>query len=155
MITKEYPISVPVSFLEKTVFLPKTVSFFDIETTGLSWCCSPYFCAVFILPKAGCKNSGSASAPEKKKTSWKFFLPFWKTEVTLIHFNGNTFDIPLSDAQIYLLPDGAEPGMAQPLLIFIRSFYLLKTSGLETYAPKRSANAILDAEQKIFFPEEN
>ena len=36
MITKEYPISVPVSFLEKTGISPETCLFFDIETTGLS-----------------------------------------------------------------------------------------------------------------------
>ena len=79
MITKEYPISVPVSFLEKTGISPETCLFFDIETTGLSWRRSHLYLlgAVFYTPEGWLQNSGSASAPEKKKTSWKFFLPFW------------------------------------------------------------------------------
>lgn len=37
MVIKEYPVSVPASFLEKADLPPESCLFFDIETTGLSW----------------------------------------------------------------------------------------------------------------------
>ena len=96
MITKEYPISVPVSFLEKTGISPETCLFFDIETTGLSWRRSHLYLlgAVFYTPEGWLQKQWFCQRPGEEKDLLEIFSSLLEQKKTLIHFNGNTFDIP-------------------------------------------------------------
>ena len=96
MITKEYPISVPVSFLKKTGISPETCLFFDIETTGLSWRRSHLYLlsAVFYTPEGWLQKQWFCQRPGEEKDLLEIFSSLLEQEKTLIHFNGNTFDIP-------------------------------------------------------------
>ncbi len=84
------------SYLQNRGIRPQDVLYFDIETTGLS----PERAFVYLIGCAffqnGCWTIRQffAAAPEEEEALLKDFLSFSSSYAHLIHYNGQTFDIP-------------------------------------------------------------
>ncbi|MBS6195620.1 MAG: ribonuclease H-like domain-containing protein [Clostridiales bacterium] len=96
MITHDLPITVPENILKQENISPESCLFFDIETTGLSWRRSHLYLlgAVFF---DGCRwvhRQWFCQKPGEEKDVLLAFSHLLNEKKVLIHFNGNTFDVP-------------------------------------------------------------
>lgn len=96
MILQEYPVSVSETCLIQAGLQPDDCLFFDIETTGLSWKRSHlYLLGVILLtPQGWTEKLWFCQRPGEEKEVLEIFAQLLETRKTLIHFNGNTFDLP-------------------------------------------------------------
>ena len=96
MITITEPLKYPIDFNLSQYGKPEEILFFDIETTGLS----PEYCTIYLI---GCvfysencwylKQFFAESTDAESEVLFHFLTMLSKYSV-LIHFNGDTFDIP-------------------------------------------------------------
>ncbi len=75
---------------------PKSVCFFDIETTGLSAEVSSLYLIGALTLQDGCAHliQWFADDYESERPVLEAFFEFIKSRTLLVHFNGNGFDIP-------------------------------------------------------------
>lgn len=96
MVIKEYPVSVPASFLEKADLPPESCLFFDIETTGLSWRRSHLYLlgVIFYTSDGWIQKQWFCQRPKEEREVLEAFSRLVSSKKILIHFNGSTFDVP-------------------------------------------------------------
>lgn len=88
--------TVPAYYLEMREINPESCIFFDIETTGLSWQRSHLYLlgAVFWENEQWTLRQWFCQRPGEEKEILLQFSQLLNTRQWLIHFNGNTFDVP-------------------------------------------------------------
>lgn len=96
MIINNIPASVPDDFLNDEQISPGQCIFFDIETTGLSWRRSHLYLlgAVFFENGRWIHRQWFCQKPGEEKEVLEQFSELLNSRRWLIHFNGNTFDVP-------------------------------------------------------------
>ena len=96
MIISNTIINVPALYLKMRNISPEKCLLFDIETTGLSWQRSHLYLlgAVFWENEQWTLRQWFCQRPGEEKEILLQFSQLLKTRQWLIHFNGNTFDIP-------------------------------------------------------------
>lgn len=96
MIINDLPVSVPENILRRENIQPESCLFFDIETTGLSWKRSHLYLlgAVFFDGNEWIHRQWFCQRPGEEKEVLLAFSRLLNEKETLIHFNGNTFDVP-------------------------------------------------------------
>lgn len=96
MIINDLPIFVPETILNRENLRPESCLFFDIETTGLSWRRSHLYLlgAVFFDGSKWTHRQWFCQRPGEEKDVLLAFSQLLNEKETLIHFNGNTFDVP-------------------------------------------------------------
>lgn len=96
MIINTTPATVPAYYLEMREIKPESCIFFDIETTGLSWQRSHLYLlgAVFWENEQWILRQWFCQRPGEEKEILLQFSQLLNTRRWLIHFNGNTFDVP-------------------------------------------------------------
>lgn len=100
MITVDEPFT-PEQFYPGICPEDRRMLFFDIETTGFS----REFHMIYLIGAAACRNGRwrllqwFAEAPEEEADIIHAFLEFSRDYDTLIHFNGQRFDLPFTQAR--------------------------------------------------------
>lgn len=96
MITIEKNVSIPVAYPLERLGNPKDLLFFDIETTGFSGASSSLYLIGCISYQNGRWKliQWFADSPSSEAELLHAFFSFLKEFKTLIHFNGDRFDIP-------------------------------------------------------------
>lgn len=96
MIISNTIINVPALYLKMRNISPEKCLLFDIETTGLSWQRSHLYLlgAVFWENEQWTLRQWFCQRPGEEKEILLQFSQLLKTRRWLIHFNGNTFDVP-------------------------------------------------------------
>ena len=96
MIIKTTLATVPDYYLEMREIKPESCIFFDIETTGLSWQRSHLYLlgAIFWENEQWILRQWFCQRPGEEKEILLQFSQLLNTRQWLIHFNGNTFDVP-------------------------------------------------------------
>lgn len=96
MIINNIPASVPADFLAAERLSPHQCLFFDIETTGLSWRRSHLYLlgAVLFENHQWVHRQWFCQRPGEEKEVLLQFAQLLNSRTHLIHFNGNTFDVP-------------------------------------------------------------
>lgn len=93
-----HPIDFPAAYPLERLGPPESLLFFDIETTGFSGDFNSVYligCVFFHAPSARWHMiQWFADTPESEKGLLTEFFALEKTRQKLIHFNGDTFDIP-------------------------------------------------------------
>lgn len=96
MIINTISASVPSDFLTAERLSPRQCLFFDIETTGLSWRRSHLYLlgAVFFENDTWTHRQWFCQRPGEEKEVLQQFAELLNSHTHLIHYNGNTFDVP-------------------------------------------------------------
>lgn len=96
MIINNIPAPVPADSLAAEQLPPNQCLFFDIETTGLSWRRSHLYLlgAVFFENNQWVHRQWFCQRPGEEKEVLQQFAQLLNSRTHLIHFNGNTFDVP-------------------------------------------------------------
>lgn len=86
----------PVYFPPDWEYSSEQCIFFDIETTGLSWRCSHIYLlgAVFMENSQWVHRQWFCQRPSEEREVLEQFAQLLNSHKLLIHFNGNTFDVP-------------------------------------------------------------
>ena len=96
MIINNIPAPVPADFPAAEQISSDQCLFFDIETTGLSWRRSHLYLlgAVFFENDQWVHRQWFCQRPGEEKEVLLQFAQLLNSRTHLIHFNGNTFDVP-------------------------------------------------------------
>lgn len=92
---------IPEQFYQGICPSDRNILFFDIETTGFS----REFHMIYLIGAAACYNGRwrllqwFAQEPQEEPEVIRAFLDFSKDYDTLIHFNGQRFDLPFTEAR--------------------------------------------------------
>ncbi len=125
MLTYEQKINVSPELFDSYSHLPTRVLFFDIETTGLS----PEGSLIYLICVGYLKDSTPtlrqwfAESPKDEPAVIQAFFDFLSDYRLLVHFNGNTFDIPFVSkrAALYEIEDSLSTIESFDILKYIRA----------------------------------
>ena len=108
MITIKKTLSLPFTYPVETIAPPEQVLFFDIETTGFSGDTSTLYLIGCLYRENGAWQfiQWFADTLDAERACLVHFFEFMENFTTLVHFNGDGFDIPylLKRARAHGLP---------------------------------------------------
>ncbi len=138
MITAEKTFSPHSSYPPERIGCPEELLFFDIETTGFSGAASNLYLigAVFVRNGQWHLIQWFADCPEAEREVLSSFFSFLRPFSSLVHFNGDGFDIPYLEKRAAALGLPCPLSAMKSLDIYKKIRPLRKLLGLESLKQK-------------------